>query len=333
MNPEIKALVEKYHIPQSTAYTRLSLGWTLEDFERGYKKNQKRGGERNSPEYNKYHQVKSICNKNNMPYSPVLESFESFNEFLKSISWTPGMKFSIKDFNKPFSFENISINHSIKKNRRILEISNRYNIPYCTCRSRLIRGWTLEDFERGYKYSKQKPSNKKERKRYSIPGYTPKELSCKFGINMGTTYSRLRNGWTLEDFERGFLKRRQYHIKDLYRKRWWSLKSYCRRRNILLCEEWENDFDSFKEFLISIGWKSGMYICIRDYSKPFSSDNYSLDRSSKRCNEIFSVSSKEVREKYHISRQLLSHRLKNGWTLKDFERGYKKNQKRKEKCL
>lgn len=324
---QVKRLVKEYNLKESTVYSRIRAGWTEENFKSGYKTNRKRGGDRGSVVYNRYHHIKCVCKRHNMPDSPILESCESFGEFLDSIGWVPGMFFRIKDYSKPFSKDNILINERPEREKPIVAMSEKYNLPYHTAKTRLLRGWTEEDFIRGHRDRGVWRGGRPRGPLKTFFGYTVFQLMEKFNISKrGTVYSRIRNGWTLEDFEYGGKKRGRIRTKDIYCKKWWSVRSYCRKKGITLCDEWGRDFESFKAFLISIGWKEGVMIYPRSFEEPFGPDNYSFSRVAKK-KAFFNMSAGEVMKKYNISRQVLSDRLKRGWTIEDFERGYKKKQK------
>ena len=313
-----KELAEKYNLSIFTVYSRLHSGWTPEDFERGHKKYKKSERisllERNTPEYHKYNNTLTLCKKNHIPLSSVLESFSNFKEFLKSIGWHKGMILQIRDHSKPYGIDNIIILNN-ETDPYVLSLAERCNLKPWRVRQLLRSGWGEADFEKGTKAYNKCPR---------IEGYSIERLCKEFNLKRMTVYARLRNGWTLENFKSGV--RIKYNTDPFY-KFYLHTVNYYKHRNLPIHSEWENDFESFKSFLISIGWSKGKKLFRVDSTKPLSPDNWSFRKSSRKCHLIFGMTPKEVREKFNVSRQVVSDRLKRGWTLEDFERGGRKKNK------
>ena len=311
-------LAEKYNLSRSTVYSRLYAGWTPEDFERGYRKYRRSGcissEERNTSEYHKYNNTLTLCKRNHIPLSPVLESFSNFKEFLKSIGWHKGMILRVRDYSKPYGIDNLTILDN-EPDYKVLSLAEKYNLKPWRVRQCLKKGWKESDFERGVKAYNRCPR---------IEGYSIERLCKEFNLKRITVYTRLRNGWTLENFKSGV---RIKYNKDPFYKFYLHTVSYYRRRNLPVCSEWEKDFESFKSFLISIGWSRGKKLFREDSTKPLSPDNWSFKKSSRKCHLIFGMTPKEVMEKFNVSRQVISDRLKRGWTLEDFERGHRERTK------
>lgn len=147
-----KELAEKYNLSIFTVYSRLHSGWTPEDFERGHKKYKKSERipllERNTSEYHKYNNTLTLCKKNHIPLSSVLESFSNFKEFLKSIGWHKGMILQIRDHSKPYGIDNIIILNN-ETDPYVLSLAERCNLKPWRVRQLLRSGWEEADFERG----------------------------------------------------------------------------------------------------------------------------------------------------------------------------------------
>ena len=173
-------------------------------------------------------------------------------------------------------------------------------------------GADTSDFEKGTKAYNKCPR---------IEGYSIERLCKEFNLKRMTVYARLRNGWTLENFKSGV--RIKYNTDPFY-KFYLHTVNYYKHRNLPIHPEWENDFESFKSFLVSIGWSKRKKLFRVDSTKPLSPDNWSFRKSSRKGHLIFGMTPKEVREKFNVSRQVVSDRLKRGWTLEDFERGRRK---------
>lgn len=155
--------------------------------------------------------------------------------------------------------------------------------------------------------------------KYELDGktYYLQELANMFHISVQCVYLRLRRGWTLQDFEKGY--RNKTHYACSFRQKWQRLRFYTNKHPNYVVQEYYDDFEAYKSFLIKIGWKEGYNIFRKNPNEPLSINNYVLSDKKKMGDSNVSSLAKQ----YGISHQAVYSRFKAGWTLDDFKRGYK----------
>ena len=154
---------------------------------------------------------------------------------------------------------------------------------------------------------------------------TVSELAKRYSITKAAIYRRLHKGWTKEDFDRGYIPK-PLKVEDSdkdYKTKWLRVRMHCNQHPGYMCEEWYNNFESFKAFLKAINWNWSIKIYRRDNSKPLSWNNYSVNTYGGRKLYFGKYTINELASKYKITRQAVRGRISYGWTLEDFEHGSK----------
>ena len=164
------------------------------------------------PYREKYRVFKCACKSKHIPICQEwLDSFESFKSFLIKVGWKKGMTLSRLNPKRPYSPKNCILMERGKALKlsgySVKDLALKYNLNAGTVRQRIsVYGWTLEDFEKGYKKNSYNPHDLSKHKRYFKDNLLATEIALKYKLSLSKTMGRLRIGWTERDFERGYRK-------------------------------------------------------------------------------------------------------------------------------
>jgi hypothetical protein len=140
-------------------------------------------------------------------------------------------------------------------------------------------------------------------------GCKTKELQSKAKKTHGGTHEKLFRVW-------GHIKERCCNPTHK------NFKDYG-GRGIGICDEWKNDYKSFRDFCLAHGWQEGLQINRIDNNRDYSPDNVNFvtakqnsnNRRSSVCvkvrGEVLTIS--EVAQKYKIPYFTIWRRHKKGW--------------------
>lgn len=156
----------------------------------------------NDPFRHKYSVFKCACKRRGTPICEEwLESFESFKDFLVSNHWEKGKDLQRSDLTQPYSPSNCIVTERGNPNLQVRELCKKYGLNKGTVRQRIQNGWTEKDFENKGK-SSYNPHDMSKHKKYF--GMYPSEIAKKFNLPVTVVTGRLRCGWTLKDFNKGY---------------------------------------------------------------------------------------------------------------------------------
>lgn len=137
-------------------------------------------------------------------------------------------------------------------------------------------------------------------------------IEAEYNKTHGKAYTRIYETWS--GIKRRTSSRNRKNRKD-----------YKHYKNVGMCEEWKNDFESFYKWAMDNGYEENLTIDRIDNNKGYSPDNCrwatpKMQSNNKSDNHIITYKGEaktisEWAEITNIEYQTLFHRIKNGWSV------------------